>query len=233
MGEAPERRRSVAPDWLVALGWPLLGLAPGSAGPMDGRILLGFLVVTALPVALWWQRPGRPAGSPWAKALLGLAVGVLHLCLCLAFGPVPAPLGSARALLGLGPVAGALSAGLGLGRLLARRAPRWQASGTALGLALGMLLVALPTRAGLGGEVLARREPAWSAVLLSISPWSLTLEAAGFDWLRHPAVYGPAGTDWSSGYRRGPTPPLAAGYVLGMGVLLGLAATWLAGPRSD
>jgi hypothetical protein len=220
-------------DWLLVVFWPLLGLVPGAAGALDVRVLLGFLVLTALPLGLWLSRTEGGGLRTLGCAALGLGCSAIWMGCAWSWGPVAPPLGPLRGMLGLAPVAGALVAGLGLGAWLCRRAPTWQPAAYAAGLALGLLLVALPTRAGLGGEVLARRAPAWSAGLLAVSPWTLCLEAAGFDWERHPAVYEPAGSDWSSGARRGPGHRVAAWLALVGGGLLGLLARLLAGRRRE
>ena len=55
------------------------------------------------------------------------------------------------------------------------------------------MVVSLPGAAGLSAE------PVWSpraaALLLDFSPATLLVESAGVDWMRQPAVYGPAGAD--------------------------------------
>ncbi len=68
----------------------------------------------------------------------------------------------------------------------------------ALGVGAAMLLLILalgaaPSLGGLAGN--SPWSPAVTAQLLDISPVSLVLENAGFDWMRHPAIYTPAGAD--------------------------------------
>jgi len=110
-----------------------------------------------------------------------------------------------------------------------RRRPSWSHAGAACFLAATVLLSALPGRAGLTRSSPAGRDPALAAALLDLSPLTLAAEAAGIDWMRHPAVYGPAGTDWFSD-RRSPYGPLAGVAALVVGCALCLASAGLRRP---
>lgn len=74
----------------------------------------------------------------------------------------------------------------GAGKLL--RGPSWSAAG--LLWLLSGLLCALPSGAG---RLAHPWPPATTAKLLDLSPQVWVFESAGFDWLRHPAVYERAG----------------------------------------
>ena len=71
------------------------------------------------------------------------------------------------------------------------------ASGLARAVSL-FLLAACLDGAAVGWGIVEPRPP-WSpeltAFLLDLSPRTLVLEAGGVDWMRHDAIYGPAGTD--------------------------------------
>ncbi len=62
----------------------------------------------------------------------------------------------------------------------------WLPSGAVLA---GLVAACLSWLPGLGWS------PAVAARLLSLSPATLVIESAGFDWMRHPAVYEPVGVD--------------------------------------
>ena len=215
--------------WGLACLWALPGLAPGAAGWADARVLFGFAVLMAAPCGAWlgWCGEGRP------RRTLGLLSGGLAglaaaLALTRLLGP-PALEAPGVWVAALVP-AGLLASGLALGAA-ACALPRGRASALGAGpwrlcaglWLAGLFLLALPTRAGMGGEAWARKAPASAALVFGLSPWTVALEAAGVDWMRHPAVYSAAGTDWISGARRGPTAAGAAFACAGLGLgLLGL-----------
>ncbi|MHC4378314.1 MAG: hypothetical protein ACYS26_17060, partial [Planctomycetota bacterium] len=91
--------------------------------------------------------------------------------------------------------------------------------------ALGALLIALPGRGerapagAVGPAGWAQGTPERAALLLDLSPASWAFEVAGVDWMRHPAVYDPAGTDWFSGSRA----PWSSGLAGPLALVLGCA----------
>jgi hypothetical protein len=87
---------------------------------------------------------------------------------------------------------GFFAGGAGLGRLGRRRGAAAAWSGAGWLLLLSALLVALPARGACSGRPWP---PRTASALLDLSPASLVLESAGIDWMRHPAVYDPVGTD--------------------------------------
>ncbi|QDU85166.1 hypothetical protein Pla163_22920 [Planctomycetes bacterium Pla163] len=181
----------------------------------------------------------RPEGAlVWSlcAALLGAA---LHT-----FGASTEPAPRERLFLALGLVAfAAATAGVavatGAPRPLAAAGPavclfglgvvaasRWRSTVRAalpLVAALLLFLGGLPDLFGSGSAAWARTDPAVGAFVLDLSPATWVCETAGLDWMRHPSVYAPAGTDWFSDVRRpfGPTLGLAA---LATGLLAVFAA---------
>ena len=89
-------------------------------------------------------------------------------------------------------------------------------------LLFGLLLAGLPSLGGMGG--LAPWSPALSACFLDLSPASLVLESAGIDWMRHPAVYSPAGADSIDPLLRLPWVGTWAGPCV---LLLGCLTSWM------
>ncbi len=184
-----------------------LGLLPSGAGFADGFALLAWLVF-AVPAI------GALAGGslrPWAAglgALLGLtAVGALGLAL--GTRGLPQPPGGAAV------VAGLFGLGFGLGALARWLGPTGPLRAAALLTLLVALGSALPVRGGLSARGPAEVSPRVASLLLDLSPLTLAFECAGVDWMRHPGIYGPAGTDWFSDTRT----PWSAG-LAGSGALL-------------
>jgi hypothetical protein len=155
--------------------------------------------------------------EPEPRERLVLALGLLAFAATTAAvaaaSGVPRPLaaaGPAVCLLGIGVVA----------------ASRWCGAARAtlpLVAALLLILGGLPDLFGAGSAAWARTDPAVGALVLDLSPATWVCETAGLDWMRHPSVYAPAGTDWFSDVRRpfGPTLGLAA---LATGLLAVFAA---------
>lgn len=54
---------------------------------------------------------------------------------------------------------------------------------------------------GVAPAAFARVDPHLGARLLDVAPATVLAESAGLDWMRHPNVYAPAGTDWFSDRR--------------------------------
>ena len=143
-----------------------------------------------------------PGWRPRARrsALLLGAAGLLFA----AFGLTPA--GAAWWALPSPFFAGAVLGGLFLvGASLApvgpRSGPGWLAKRMATSVRRGALLLVLAWAADGAASGWGRLQPAppWSpgvaSVLLDLSPRSLLMESGGVDWMRHPAVYEPVGTD--------------------------------------
>ena len=166
-------RRAVAAAAVSALG--LAGLWPVGGAGVDGLAALAWLSLAALPLGVgagaWAGRAGWAAPLAWALALSLVQSAPPTLAWALTV------------------VAGLFAAGWGMGA-------RWPGGAgwtAAAALAALALLGALPTLVGLAGD--APWSPGVAARLLDLSPLSLVLESAGVDWMRHPAVYGPAGAD--------------------------------------
>jgi len=102
------------------------------------------------------------------------------------------------------------------------------ASAAAGGLLVVALLAGIPGRAGLSPTGFAQGDPGLGSLLLDLSPLTLAFECAGMDWQTHPAVYGPAGTDWFSGERR----PWRAGVAAPIALVLGCGAALAAARRA-
>jgi hypothetical protein len=169
-----------------------LGLAPGAAGALDARTLLGWLALVA-PAA------GAYLGPRATAPALALVVAVWGLGWSFLAGPEA----------GVWPpcvLAGFFATGVASGR----RAGPGAAGGllfTTLvlsGLPLGFLW--LP-----GGAEFAPRAPRLAAFLLDLSPLVLVFDTAGHDWLHaQPEVYARSGIEWFprrpwSGNLAGPT----------------------------
>lgn len=162
---------------------------------LDTVILLGAAVVGALPVLL----AGDPALALAWLALWAVPAGALVGSTAAAFGAALVPIAWALAAARLAlpamvwpalVIAGLFAAGYGVGAWRPRWA--WRSAGALL--VLGATLAWLP---GLGG--LSGAGPPWSprtaARLLGLAPTTIAIESAGIDWMHHPAVYAPVGTD--------------------------------------
>jgi hypothetical protein len=159
----------------VGLGVGLAGALPLVFG-VDAARSLAWAALWAVPAGVLVARAGSRVAAPLA---LGAPLAAL-----LVLRDFPRPLGALGAVLGLAAL------GVALGRATSAAA-RWRVAGLAL--ACAALLAGLPAGGGLAAGA------PWSAPvtarLLDLSPVVLAEEAAGFDWLRHPAVYEPAGAD--------------------------------------
>jgi hypothetical protein len=224
------------------LAWAGAGLLPGAAGWADARVLLGHAALTAAPLGAWLgyralSIPGPRVGPGLRRAfaLAALALAGLAVACCVAHFGGPrgglAPRLWAGALACGGWLAGGLALGIFAGARVRRSGQSEEATPWRLCAALwliGLGFQALPDRAGLGGEAWARRSPEIAARAFALAPWTIALEAAGVDWMRHPAAYTAAGTDWISGVRRGPAPLPAAALSAASGAgLLVLACLWV------
>ncbi len=169
-----------------------------------------------LSIALWWSLTSAPAGVLAAAvrgrravwSLVGWA-GVALWLLSVPSGVLPSAPQGVAACAALYLFGYALAHGLRCSSV-ACAGMLWLAAG---------LLAALPSGAG----ALARPwPPGLTADLLDLSPQVWVLEVAGFDWLRHPAVYERAG-----GADLGPdlrVPWQASSALWALGAALALAA---------
>lgn len=229
--------RTFAGAVLAAGAVAALGLLPAGAGACDAHAAFAWCAFVAVPAGALSAARG---GSRGALAAGGVACGVALVAgAAAAWGAraVPSPAGAVAALAAL--VAVGHAAAMVAAWLAARaderndaadRARTVRATAGVLAL-LAALAAGLPGRAGLAESGFAERRPRLGALLLDLSPLTWVFESAGLDWQRHPAVYGPAGTDWFSGgrapYARGVATPLAL--VLGCAAVAAVAAC--AGPR--
>lgn len=156
-----------------------LGALPGSRGSSDPVALLAWL-------SMWSLAAGVLAGAsraplwPMAPVVPALWMGLLGIVAAGSARVVPAPAWSALAWSGL------FGVGFALGRLWPER--RWRiasacfvACGVSNALAISGAWLAAPF------------PPALAARLLDLAPATLLAECAGLDWMRHPAIYEPAG----------------------------------------
>lgn len=156
-----------------------LGALPGSRGGSDPVAVLAWL-------ALWSAPAGFACGSfgarHWALAAIPPAAWMGLVAIVDGSSPrdLPSPAWAALAWSGL------YAAGYGASRL----APRAGFSGVGALLLASALLAALPILPGFLGAPLP---PPIAARLLDLSPATLLAECAGLDWMRHPAIYAPAG----------------------------------------
>lgn len=221
----------------LALALPWL---PGEAGAGDayaalglsGVVLPGLACLAALGGAPWW-RVGLAVGGAWSLAFGAAAV----------LGPRPLePGGSWLGLAALWCGWALAGAGSGARAVWSDRADPGGGAPRGLGLALawvalGALLSGLPGRFERAPEgpdrpaSWAQGAPERAALLLDLSPATLAFEVAGVDWMRHPAVYEPAGTDWFSGSRAPWSAGLAGPLALVLGCVFGGCCAGFRGGR--
>jgi hypothetical protein len=148
---------------------------------------------------------------PYAAVVPGAWMSLVALVGAFSERTLPTPLWGSFAFSGLFFFGGAI------GALWARRV----ASSAGLVLLATALAIVAPCR----GSYADTPWPAKAAsVLLDLSPATLVAECSGLDWMRHPSIYGPVGTDR---FEREPwNGPWAGSIVLGLG-----CAAWLAAAR--
>lgn len=156
-----------------------LGALPGSSSGADPVALLAWLALWSAPAGFLCGAGGVPLW-PWAAIVPAAWMGLVASVDGLSPRDLPQPAWAALAWTGL------FAFGLGLGRLR----PGNAIGGAGALLLLGALLAALPLTGLLGAPL----PPAVAARLLDLSPVTLLAECAGLDWMRHPALYDPAGT---------------------------------------
>jgi hypothetical protein len=163
---------------LAAVG--ALGALPGSRGSADPVALLVWLSMWSLPAGVLAGASAAPLW-PMGPVIPALWMGLLGLVAAGSARVVPAPAWAALAWSGI------FAGGFALGRLAPAR--RWRIAAACF-LACGAL-----NAASIAGAWLAAPfPPALAARLLDLSPAALLAECAGLDWMRHPAIYEPAGT---------------------------------------
>ena len=206
---------------IAALALGLLGLCgalPGERGP-DALVCAGWVALIALPAGI---ASGALALRPWpfAAAVPALWMIELGVVTTLSERELPTPIWAALVWTGM------YAAGFGLARAWTLEPLR----AAALALVVVALLAGLPS---LGART-GRAFPPWlSARLIDLSPLSVCLESAGVDWMRHPALYEPAGTlDIDPGMREPYRGRLAGPALLLVGCLLAAAGEWLARRRA-
>lgn len=165
---------------LLALGFGALGALgtlPGTRGP-DPLAELCWIALIALPCGL---ACGVLALRPWPFAASVPALWMIALALAGAVSEraLATPLWAALCWSGL------FAASWGLGRA--------RASGPRAAATLACLSVVLAVLPSAGAFLGRPWPPPLAARLLDLSPLSVCMESAGVDWLRHPAVYEPAG----------------------------------------
>ncbi len=172
--------RPLARELLLALSFGALGAfgtLPGRRGP-DPLAALAWIAILALPCGL---ACGGLRLRPWPFAASVPALWMIALALAgvASERTLGTPLWAALGWTGI------FAAGWGLARACSAGA-----RGVAIGLCLSLSLAVLPA----AGAFLGRPWPApVAARLLDLSPVGVCMESAGVDWLRHPAIYEPAG----------------------------------------
>jgi hypothetical protein len=161
---------------LAAIG--ALGALPGARGP-DPVALLVWLSMWSVPAGVLAGESALPLW-PAAPVVPALWMGILGLVAAGSTRILPSPAWSALAWSGL------FAGGFALGRLFPSRASRIAA---ACLLGAGVLDALSISGAWLASPL----PPAVSARLLDLAPSTLLAECAGLDWMRHPAIYEPAG----------------------------------------
>ena len=148
---------------------------------------------------------------PFAAVVPGAWMSLVALVGAFSQRTLPAPLWGSFAFAGLFFFGGAI------GALWARRA---LASAGVVLLVTALAIVA-PCR---GSFADSPWPPRVASTLLDLSPATLVSECSGLDWMRHPSIYGPVGTDR---FERAPWNGAWAGSIA---LALGCAA-WLAAAR--
>ena len=156
-----------------------LGALPSPRGASDPIALLLWLSLISSPLGF---ACGSFAPRHWALVAIPPAIWMALIAIVdgLTARDLPSPAFAALAWTGL------YAFGYGASRL----APRSGFSGVAALFLATALLAALPILPGFLGQPWP---PSLAARLLDFSPATLLAECAGLDWMRHPAIYAPAG----------------------------------------
>ena len=178
--DATPAREALARQLLLALAFGALGALgtlAGAHGP-DPLAALAWIAILALPCGLGC---GALALRPWPFAASVPALWMMELALAGAFSErtLGTPLFAALGWTGIFAAGWGIGRGFGVG-----------ARSVAVGACFSILLAVLPS----AGAFLDRPwPPSVAARLLDVSPVAICMECAGVDWLRHPAIYEPAG----------------------------------------
>lgn len=197
--------------------WPLDSArgaqAPATADPVALLVWLALIApaagcaCAALGVRAW----------PYGAVVPGAWMSLVALVGAFSDRTLPTPLWGSFAFAGL------FFAGCAVGELWGGRLAAM--SGTVL-LATA-LAIALPCR---GAFASTPWPPNVARTLLDLSPATLVVECSGLDWMRHPSIYGPVGTDR---FEREPLHgPLVASIALAVGCAASLAAARVRKRRS-
>ena len=165
------------------------------------------------------RRFGPERAVARAAAAAGLVLLAFGLCSSGVLGRLPDTTRAAAAVAGAFGVAGALG-GTRVSSGLVRAAAL-------------VLLARFLDGAASGWEILGPAPPwsaEWAGRLLDASPSAFVMEAGGVDWMRHPSVYDPVGTDRiGPGIRSGYAGTVAANVLL----VVGCISTALAAMRGQ
>jgi hypothetical protein len=194
-------RALLASLWIAACLAP--GWMPGRRG-LDACLMLGWAALVAPALGAIAAQHTR---GVFAWAVLGWVWAQCALVLAFSERIVPDPACACAVIAALGLCGHALARAFGV------RAT------TLLVISTGLCL--LPSIPGWIGEALP---PQHSALILDLSPWTWVMEAAGLDWLRHAAIYEPAGAlDIDPGLRQA-FQPLPTALSMALIALLSAAA---------
>jgi len=171
----------------VGLALPAAFAALGACSArVEGALVAAGCAALVCTLAL--AAPRRVLDDVLAVLLFAAVLGTL---LGAVYEGVPAPWSV------VGLVAGVQLAAAGVRRAAphsARVAAPWCAAAFVLASAGFDLFGASPA-------AFARTDPFLGVRVLDAAPATLLAESAGLDWMRHPSVYAPAGTDWFSDRR--------------------------------
>lgn len=182
--EVPALSRSVRRDLGISVALTLVGalgawpIAVAPEGPRAHSITLLVWLALIAPAIGCACTSARVALLPF-----GVTIPVAWfalLALVEAFAPRALPSATWAAL----AIAGLFCLGAAIGRFVER-----------LGLGAGVLALLAVLLVALPGNLGIQWNPSAASRLLDLSPATLVCECAGLDWMRHPSVYAPVGTD--------------------------------------
>jgi len=211
--DSPDPKPDSFEPLLVALSCSVAGVLPLLVGAFDPLLWTAWISMIAFPTGLFTGASGLKAW-PFGLATPGIWMIVLVCLEAMSGGTLPEPAWAAAAW------TGQFIVGMAAGVFFTGRA--WRAAG--LGLCLTSLLCVLPVSGGSGealwgGRSLGQTSPRTAALVFGSSPMTMVMESGGVDWMRHPVVYDPAGTEWFSDRREPYRGKLAAPAVLLLGYL--------------
>ena len=182
MPTEPDPRTATRPPgaWRASIRIVALG-ASGSLGLLAVGGAPGREAATLVWLGLWAMPAGYLAGR------LVSVPGLLAALAVTVMATLPTLLGLPHPFIGWISVAGLYLWGAGLARRSSTGG--WSGAGALL------LIVGVASALPSAGGILAQPwPPAWTVILLDLSPIVWVVESAGLDWMRHPAVYERAGT---------------------------------------